>query len=436
MSKQYSPSQQIGDEGHTFAARVVTALGQTWHDRRVDHGIDGEIELIDPATRHPLNRLVLVQSKASNSPFPSETETGFHFLISNDDVAYWSNGTNPVIVVCSHPLANEIWWMPATRAIPPGPGGKSWRLEFHKNTDRLDANAVPALLTLDRRWESRPSAVPIPRSERLVTNLLALIDTPPQIHVAPTWLTDARQLGPELRKRGYHRSDWLLRDRTILSFTDPCTSPLSSFVEGGTETIDVGEWSESKDTETTNRFVDLLRQTLREQEHPDLAVHGKQRYFYFRPTLDLSERRVATNARGKGRTVFKGYENKHKPGEIAEYRHYAVGIAFVRTDEGWAAQLTPTYHYTFDGHRELPWAADRLSGMKLLERNPAVSALVRFWAGYLGRPRRLGEEQRPLEFGDLHSVDVDRGIDDSTWRPLALTTGNSDGDHSGQLELL
>lgn len=433
MAKQYSRSQQIGDEGHTFAARIVTALGQTWHDRRVDHGIDGEIELINPATRQPLNRLVLVQSKASNSPFPGETDAGFHFLISNDDIAYWTNGTNPVIVVCSHPLADEIWWAPATRASPPGPGGKSWKIEFDKSADRLDRNAVPALLTFDRRWETRPSPVSIQRSERLVTNLLALVETPPSIYVAPTWLTDVRQLGPELRKRGYHRSDWLLRDRTIFSFTDPKSSALGSFVEGGIETIDAEEWSESKDTETTNRFVDLLRQTLREQEHQSLAVHGKQRYFYFRATRDLSDRRVATNSKSKGRTVFTGYENKRKPGEIAEYRHYAVGISFVRTDEGWAAQLTPTYHYTFDGHRELPWAADRLSGMKQLERNPAVSGLVRFWARYLGRPSSLGEEQRPLVFGDLYHLDVDRGIDEATWRPLGTTSGTVD---SGQLELL
>lgn len=433
MAKQYSRRQQIGDEGHTFAARIVTALGQTWHDRRVDHGIDGEIELINPATRQPLNRLVLVQSKASNSPFPGETDASFHFLISNDDIAYWTNGTNPVIVVCSHPLADEIWWAPATRASPPGPGGKSWKIAFDKSADRLDRNAVPALLTLDRRWETRPSPVSIQRSERLVTNLLALVETPPSIYVAPTWLTDVRQLGPELRKRGYHRSDWLLRDRTIFSFTDPKSSALGSFVEGGIETIDAEEWSESKDTETTNRFVDLLRQTLREQEHQSLAVHGKQRYFYFRATRDLSDRRVATNSKSKGRTVFTGYENKRKPGEIAEYRHYAVGISFVRTDEGWAAQLTPTYHHTFDGHRELPWAADRLSGMKQLERNPAVSGLVRFWARYLGRPSSLGEEQRPLVFGDLYHLDVDRGIDEATWRPLGTTSGTVD---SGQLELL
>jgi hypothetical protein len=433
MAKQYSRSQQIGDEGHTFAARIVTALGQTWHDRRVDHGIDGEIELIDPATRQPLNRLVLVQSKASNSPFPGETDAGFHFLISNDDIAYWTNGTNPVIVVCSHPLADEIWWAPATRASPPGPGGKSWKIEFDKSTDRLDRNAVPALLTLDRRWETRPSPVSIQRSERLVTNLLALVETPPSIYVAPTWLTDVRQLGPELRKRGYHRSDWLLRDRTIFSFTDPKSSALGSFVEGGIETIDAEEWSESKDTETTNRFVDLLRQTLREQEHQSLAVHGKQRYFYFRATRDLSDRRVATNSKSKGRTVFTGYENKRKPGEIAEYRHYAAGISFVKTDEGWAAQLTPTYHYTFDGHRELPWAADRLSGIKQRERNQAVAALVRFWARYLGRPSSLGEAPRPLAFGELHVLHVDRGIDESTWSPLRTTTGTND---SGQLELL
>ena len=121
-----------------------------------------------------------------------------------------------------------------------------------------------------------------------------------------------------------------------------------------------------KDTETTNRFVDLLRQTLREQEHHSLAVHGKQRYFYFRATRDLSERRVATNSRGQGSHRLQGLREQAQPGEIAEYRHYAVGISFVKTDEGWAAQLTPTYHYTFDGHRELPWAADRLSGMKQL----------------------------------------------------------------------
>lgn len=252
MSKQYSLNQQIGDQGHSFVARMVTAIGQTWHDRRVDHGIDGEIELIDPATRRPLNRLVLVQSKASNSPFPGETDSGFHFLISNDDHEYWTNGTNPVIVVCSHPLADQIWWAPATRATPPGPGRKSWRIEFHKATDRLDHNAVAALLTLDRRWETRPSPVSIHRSERLVTNLLALVETPASIYVAPTWLTNARQLGPELRKCGYYWSDWLLRDRTIFSFTDPTSSALGSFVEGGTETIDVEEWSDSKDTETTN----------------------------------------------------------------------------------------------------------------------------------------------------------------------------------------
>lgn len=433
MSKKYSASQQIGDEGHTLAAHVVTALGQTWHDRRVDHGIDGEIELIDPTTRIPLNRLVLVQSKASNSPYPGETDQGFHFLISNEDVAYWNNGTNPVIVMCSHPLANEIWWAPARRATPPGPGGKSWRLEFDKRTDGLDGSAIPSLLKLDHRWESRPSPTPIQRPERLVTNLLALIETPPHIYVAPTWLSDARQLGTELRKRGYHRSDWLLRDRTILSFTDPKASPLGSVVENGTETIDVEEWSESKDTETTNRFVDLLRQTLREQEHHDLAVQPKHRYFYFRATRDLTERRIVTNAKGKGRTVFKGYENKRKPGEIAEYRHFAVGVAFARTDEGWAAQLSPTYHYTFDGHRELPWAADRLSGMKQLERNAAVSALVRFWAGYFGRPCPLGDEQRPLVFGALHYLDVDRGIDEATWRPLAPAAVTDD---TGQLELL
>jgi hypothetical protein len=58
---------------------------------------------------------------------------------------------------------------------------------------------------------------------------------------------------------------------------------------------------------------------------------------------------------------------------------------------------------------------------------------VRFWASYLGRPSALGEAQRPLVFGELHSLQVDRGIDEATWRPIDTATGNTD---SGQLELL
>ena len=45
----------------------VNQMGYLWHDRRVDHGIDGEIELISPDSS-PLNVVVMVQSEATAGP--------------------------------------------------------------------------------------------------------------------------------------------------------------------------------------------------------------------------------------------------------------------------------------------------------------------------------------------------------------------------------
>ena len=85
MAKQktYSESDQIGEEGQKLAALVVTQLGHIWHDRRIDHGIDGEIELVDQVGRGASNVHILVQSKATSRRFPGETEESFHFLIGD-----------------------------------------------------------------------------------------------------------------------------------------------------------------------------------------------------------------------------------------------------------------------------------------------------------------------------------------------------------------
>jgi len=36
----------IGEGGVALIARRVNEMGYLWHERRVDHGIDGEIELV------------------------------------------------------------------------------------------------------------------------------------------------------------------------------------------------------------------------------------------------------------------------------------------------------------------------------------------------------------------------------------------------------
>ena len=416
--KTYSESDQIGEEGQRLAALAVTQLGHIWHDRRIDHGIDGQIELVDPHKRASSNIQVMVQSKATAGRFPGETDASFHFLLEPADVAYWHGGNSKVIVVCSRPRDRLAWWAPVERAEPPNPRRKSWRLEFDKVTDRLDEESVGRLLL----WASDATPGRVVdgrarRAETLETNLLPIEDLPPEIFFGPTWKSTPRQLSEALRDRRCFRSDWIIRSGVVYTFNRPEPDGLGLFLDGGYETIETTEWADSKDAETLANFADLLRQALCEQEYQKLQYHRKRRYFLFRVPPQGDRLRAKVSPRKRGRTVFQRYFKDEEETETKDFRHYAAGIRFVCTDQGWAAEINPTYHFTFDGKRDLPWGADRLKGMKKLEKNPAVRGLVKFWAEYLARPPELGDSARLLRFGELITFKVEIGINDRDWKP-------------------
>lgn len=421
LQKTYSESDQIGEEGQKLVALTVTQLGHIWHDRRIDHGIDGQIELVEPLSRAASNIQVMVQSKATDRNFPSETESSFHFLLDPADVAYWQGGDSKVIVVCSRPRDGLVWWAPAERAEPPRRGRRSWRLEFDKETDRLDEDSIGRLLlwasdaTPGRAIDGRAH-----RAERLETNLLRIDALPPEIFFGPTWMKTAPRLGPALRDRGYYRSDWIVRSGVVYTFTRPETHGLGEFLDGGYETIDTSEWANSKDADTLASFADLLRQALFDQEHRRLWYHRGKRIFLFRAPQEGQSSKVKVMPNKPGRTVVKEYFRDTEQTETKDFRHYAAGIRFIGTDDGWVAEINPTYYFTFDGKRELPWGADRLKGIKRFEKNAAVRGLVRFWAEYLSRPQELGEPFRQILFGDLISLEVEVGINDKDWKPAAL----------------
>jgi hypothetical protein len=91
--------------------------------------------------------------------------------------------------------------------------------------------------------------------------------------------------------------------------------------------------------------------------------------------------------------------------------------SFVRLDNAWFAELQPTYHYTFDGYREVPWAPELLKRIKQFEKNDAVRRLVEFWARYLQSKNTLfADNDQRLVFDDLVSFAVERGIHDPAWK--------------------
>src|SRR3954462_10152031 len=75
-----------------------------------DSGIDGQIELRDPATGTVRNVRLGVQSKATTKPWSGETEESFYFRATPDDVEYWLSSSQPVLVICSRPDTGEAYW--------------------------------------------------------------------------------------------------------------------------------------------------------------------------------------------------------------------------------------------------------------------------------------------------------------------------------------
>ena len=109
------------------------------------------------------------------------------------------------------------------------------------------------------------------------------------------------------------------------------------------------------------------------------------------PGADAGGARAARHGQRRAGSTRWAKDDEHT--EPKDCRHYAAAVRFVHTDAGWAAGINPTYRFTFDGYRDLPWGEDRIKGMKRIEKNLAVRGLMQFWAEYLARPSELGGQR-------------------------------------------
>jgi hypothetical protein len=311
-----------------------------------------------------------------------------------------------VILVCSHPDSGEAWWAPVSEILKDPIRRKSRKVDL----------AIPLYRGLDATVTKRP--------ELLISNLLLVESFPQTIWATPCTVSGNREAGEVLRRRGVFAADWTVLDRTLFSFRRTDMEPFDSIVDGGAEAIETTEWSQSKSFDTTRNFVRLLNQTLADSLHVDLRRHPKRHYLYFRPTEDLKPRILSTGKSNRGRTVFQSYTDRKDPEKIQHFRHHAVDHQFIRLDGSWYLELNPTYHYTFDGYRDLPWGSELVKGMKSREKNGAVLGLVDMWAYYLIGTDNLfsRRDDSPIRFGALQSFMVDRGIDERSWRRSATDT--------------
>jgi Domain of unknown function (DUF4365) len=422
-AKKVHASAIKGQRGINLIESIVLEMDFLWYPTgQIEAGIDGYIEIRDPVSGDVTNSIIQVQSKASDKPFVAESAASFEYLCEAKDLSYWMAGNAPVILVVSHPKTREAYWVAVKEYFADPARLTSRKVIFDKTRDRFDIACRLALVNLAVPRDVGLYLAPQPKRERLYSNLLPVTSYPERLYVAETPYREAKELWAVVKARRLDiGGEWLLRGKRIFSFYDLREPPWDTLCDHGTvEDFATEEWADTSDQDTQWQFIDLLRRCLIEKGRTlDLAYDARREHYYFQATPDLSPRLVRYRSQENmtTKTVFEGYGKKNKPDEVAYYRHSAFEGAFRRYDGAWFLEITPTYHFSYDGYHEDRFYKDRLKHIKQLERNAAVLGQLLMWASHLGQPTSLFNVRPPLiHVGSLRTLELEAGLDDDAWR--------------------
>jgi hypothetical protein len=268
-------------------------------------------------------------------------------------------------------------------------------------------------------------------AERLISNLLPVVELPSRIYSAPTSLR---------LKADFPKSDglpspppFLLRAGRLYTFDDLYSdnSPFLETVE--TEGIGNEEFQHWFGTDKRNWAIELLNISLKEAMYRRyLRFDKKGQRFFFMP-VNGKPKRISWVIGGKRtarevttpHTATKLNDRGEKERIPFGWRHQGVRAIFVLLPAGLFLRISPTWLLTTDGKtpRGGPRVGPILSQWLNQERNGQILRSIRFWTLVMARgqaeiiiqtgnqPLRVGlaPAAGPLGFGILcDSVDYDR----------------------------
>lgn len=416
--KKLTDQQLLGEQGVSLISLAVSRMGFVWRPTsQHDTGVDGEIELREPATGAMSGLLIKVQSKAV-SVFANETTEGFDYWPEHRDVDYWLKHSVPVILVVSRPSTDELYWQPVQE---PSGQARSRKFHFDKRRDALNADAAGRLIELARQQSAGARGIALQRPERLVSNLLPVTKFPARLYLAETPHRTGKDVTDALQGKQLS-FEFALKNKRVLTVRD-LTDPRYEFLcdRGTVEDFPVEQWSASDDPDTQRDFVRLLNQCLRQalRGSAGRVRRDKETGAYFFPS---NQERTGYSFGYQGqrkstrREVVKVLRNK-KLGHVMGFRHSAMWGQFNRYGGTWYLEITPTYVFTGpDGVSSSRFAPDWISGIKRLEKNQALLGQLVMWEGLLAADSDFFVEPYPyLGFGKLLTFAIDRGIDDAAW---------------------
>lgn len=414
----------VGQLGANLVERIVLQMRFIWRPLvLLDVGVDGDIEVCDPVTGEATNTIIRVQAKATDKEFQAETDDSFEFPCNQRDLDYWLRGNAPIILVVCRPRTNEAYWLSLKDYFNDLTRQNTRKVVFDKRRDRFDATCASALKRLACPRESGFYFAPLPKQETLQTNLIRVTSFAPEIHIAETTYRRPADLVNKFRSAAVRAGpEWILSNKRVMSFQDLEQPPFNQVCDlGSREVFASDEWAYGEEDKKRD-FVRLLNRCLSERTRLlGLRYYGNERlaYYYFPATPALRTRKVTYQSiqNKVSREVFKQYAKKSDSSKRAYCRHSAFKGFFLRVAGQWYLEITPTYHFTVDGHTEDRYREERLKGIKRLERNPAVLGQLMMWAAVLARPigDLFGHEYPYLAFGGLETVEANMGIPDDVW---------------------
>ncbi|NLF68871.1 MAG: DUF4365 domain-containing protein [Candidatus Anammoximicrobium sp.] len=455
--KQIGRRDITGDKGIALIHRIVLDMGFVWNTTKLEAGIDGYIELRDDQSGEVSNFILQVQSKAGASWFKAETADSFEFICDERDLNYWLAGNAPVILVVSRPDQDEAYWVSIKEYFRDPHRRKSRKIVFNKASDRFDVNCRDRLSVQAIPADSGHYLAALPRTEALVCNLLPVLHYPSRLFRASTKLRFPGQVWDALRQHTTSpEGEWLLHGGFLYSFHDLTFMPWSTAcLASTTQNLSALEWANSDDAHKRYVVVRMLTICMEQLLHRQGVRFSKAKeHYFFRAPSDLADIKVG------GVTVFKGYASKSHPERIAYYRHRAMRAQFMRFDKQWYVEITPTYHFTHNGSVLSRYFEERLSGIKILERQNKVHLRqLRLWAEVLQqthlRPpsgprmvqRALFDELAPpppapviepyphVTFGPPIEFETEVGLPETAWLPAEERSEADEDENQAQRRL-
>lgn len=430
--KKSSRQARIGRAGIDLIARRVGEMGHHWHPGSgdLDTGIDGEIELVDPANDEVRNFRIGVQSKATEGIWRSETEEGFFWRAEPRDLDYWLGGNQPVLLVCSRPTRGEAYFRNVQQWAADPQARASGLIDFDKRRDRFDVSAADRLFAVEAREPVilEPPG-PIGTTERAKSNLLPIYWQSPGIWVVPApgeqwgdWFSQALQAGVA-------RTDLAMREGRLWSLTEFEPRFLDAIgVDDEPDLLTLKSYTGSDDRDRINLLAEIVRKTLISTHHAQLRWSPAARVAYFKLYSDQPERKFKWG-RGSGRTVVKARQSLRHEG-LSGYRHEAAGIYIKKLGSEMFVAVTPTYLFTYDGRQMSSFHSEALKKMKAQDRAAAVSQQLRMWEYLLAERGQLGAPNGAFRLGELVEVQLPVRPPERAWMvaPADLADDDSDTD--------